>query len=52
MSLPIRDAAVPVLVRTMKSLQSILEKGRQHAEAQKWDAHVLLATRLYPDMFP
>ena len=52
MNLSIRDASVPVLIRTMQSLLGIVDKGRQHAEAEKWDASVLLATRLYPDMFP
>jgi len=52
MSLSIHDATVPVLLRALRSLTGVIEKGRQHAEAEKFDQTVLLATRLYPDMFP
>jgi hypothetical protein len=52
MSLSIHDATVPVLVRAMQSLSGVIEKGRLHAEAEKFEPSVLLATRLYPDMFP
>jgi hypothetical protein len=52
MSLSIHDATVPVFVRAMQSLSGVIEKGRLHAETEKWDPSVLLATRLYPDMFP
>jgi hypothetical protein len=52
MSLSIHDAAVPLAIRAMRSLSGVIEKGRAHAEAEKWDPAVLLATRLYPDMFP
>ena len=48
----IRDAAVPVVIRTMNALIEVIEKGRQHAENEKWDQAVVLAMRLYPDMFP
>jgi len=52
MSLSIHDASVPVVVRAMQSLVGVIEKGRLHAESEKFDPVVLLATRLYPDMFP
>jgi uncharacterized protein len=52
MSLSIRDAAVPTLIRNLQTLSDIVDKGRQHAEIEKWDASVVLATRLFPDMFP
>jgi hypothetical protein len=52
MSLSIHDAAVPVFVRAMQSLSGVIEKGRLHAESEKWDPAVVLSTRLYPDMFP
>jgi hypothetical protein len=51
MSLSIHDAAVPLTSRALRALSGVLDKGRQHAEAEKWDPAVLLATRLYPDMF-
>jgi len=52
MSLSIHDATAPVMVRAMQSLVGVIEKGRLHAEKEKIDPAVLLATRLYPDMFP
>jgi hypothetical protein len=52
MSLSIHEAVVPVLVRALQSLTGVIEKGRLHAENEKFDPSVLLATRLYPDMFP
>jgi hypothetical protein len=52
MSLSIHDAAVPLTLRALNALSGVLEKGRQHAETEKWDQSVLLGMRLYPDMFP
>jgi hypothetical protein len=52
MSLSIHDAAVPLVIRAMRALAGVMEKGRQHAESEKWDQSVLLGMRLYPDMFP
>ena len=52
MSLSFFDASVPALLHTLRSLQSILEKGVAHAEARKFDPNVLPTLRLYPDMLP
>jgi uncharacterized protein len=52
MSLSIHDAAVPLVIRAMRALSGVIDKGRQHAESEKWDQSALLAMRLYPDMFP
>src|SRR5450755_1944055 len=52
MSLSIHEAVVPVLARVLQSLTAVVEKGRLHAESEKVDPSVLLAQRLYPDMFP
>jgi uncharacterized protein len=52
MSLSIRDASVPVLVRALQALSGVIEKGRLYAEKEKIDPSVLLAMRLYPDMLP
>lgn len=46
------QSSVPALIRMLGNLKAILEKGVQHADAHKFDAAVLLQTRLYPDMFP
>ncbi|NQV10231.1 MAG: DUF1993 domain-containing protein [Cyanobacteria bacterium] len=52
MELSMHAAAVPPLKRALGNLAAVLAKGRQHAEAQGFDAEVLLQCRLYPDMFP
>jgi hypothetical protein len=51
MSLSIHDASVPVLARALTNLAGIVDKGRLHAESEKFDAAVLLGMRLYPNMF-
>jgi uncharacterized protein len=51
MSLSIHEAAVSLTLRTLRALSGVLEKGRLHAEAEKWDQSALLGMRLYPDMF-
>ncbi len=52
MSLSMYQASVPVFVRGLTNLRAILQKARDHAEAKKIDPAVLLASRLYPDMYP
>ena len=52
MKLSIYDAAVPVSIRAMNNLATILEKAAAHAEARKLDPAVLIQGRLFPDMFP
>jgi hypothetical protein len=44
--------SVPVFTKTLGNLSAILDKAAAHAEAKKIDPAVLLASRLYPDMFP
>ena len=44
--------SVPIYVKTLGSLSVILDKAAAHAESRKIDPAVLLAARLYPDMFP
>lgn len=45
------QASVPVFVRTLTNLKSILEKAARHAESRKIDQAALLKARLFPDMF-
>lgn len=45
------QVSAPVLARGLSNLAGILRKGEAHAEAKKIDPSVLLAMRLYPDMF-
>ncbi len=52
MTLSMYQASVPVFVRALTNLKSILEKGAAHAHAKKIDESVLLGARLYPDMLP
>lgn len=46
------DAAVPTITRALQNLIGVLQKGAAHAEARKFEPSVLVASRLYPDMFP
>lgn len=52
MTISMYQASVPVFVRMLGNLRMVLEKGAAHAEARKFDAAVLVGSRLYPDMFP
>ncbi|MEP7181362.1 MAG: DUF1993 domain-containing protein [Betaproteobacteria bacterium] len=52
MTLSMFQASIPVFVRTLTNLKGILDKAVAHAQARKIDESVLLAARLYPDMFP
>src|SRR5258708_39882799 len=46
------DGAVPTVPRALTNLIGVLEKGAAYAEAKKIEPAVLIASRLYPDMFP
>jgi len=46
------DTSVPVFVHFLKSLSAILKKAEEHCAAKKIDPAVMLAQRLYADMFP
>ena len=52
MKISMYQACVPTFVRALDNLAAILEKAAAHAEAKKIDPSVLVASRLYPDMFP
>ena len=52
MSLSMYQASIPVFIRVLNNLAAILEKAAAHADAHKIDPAVLLASRLFPDMFP
>ena len=51
MTTSMHAASIPTITRALKNLIGVLEKGAAHAEAKKIDPSVLLASRLYPDMF-
>lgn len=52
MSLSMYQASVPVFVRMLGNLKTLLEKAASHAEARNFDSKVLVDARLFPDMFP
>jgi uncharacterized protein len=52
MKISMYQASVPVYIRMLTNLAACLEKAAAHAEAKKIDPLVLVASRLYPDMFP
>ena len=39
-------------IRTLKNLDTILEKATRQAEARKFDVNNFCASRLFPDMLP
>jgi hypothetical protein len=45
------ELCVPVMLKTLTNLVSILDKAAQHASAKKIEPDVLLSARLFPDMF-
>jgi hypothetical protein len=52
MSLSMHQAGIPTVTRALNNLIGVLEKGAAHCEAKKIDPAVMIASRLYPDMFP
>jgi len=51
MTLSMYQASVPVFLRGLENLATILAKGAAHAEAKKIDPAVFVNARLAPDMF-
>lgn len=51
MTLSMYYASAPVFIRMLGNLRAILEKAAAHAAAKKFDASVLINSRLAPDMF-
>lgn len=52
MTISMYQVSVPVFLRSLNALSSVLDKAAAFAEAKKFDQTVLLGTRIYPDMFP
>jgi hypothetical protein len=52
MTISMYQASAPRFANSLKNLSAILDKAQAYAEAKKIDPAVLLASRLYPDMFP
>ena len=52
MALSMYSQTVPVFVRMLGNLSAILDKAAKHCADNKIEPSVLLASRLFPDMFP
>ena len=52
MPLTLFEASVPVFTQSLTALGTVLGKAEAQAAALKFDAGVLLQSRLYPNMFP
>lgn len=52
MSLSLYDASVPVFIRTLRTLDHLLEKGEAHARQRGAEPDALLSSRLIFDMLP
>jgi hypothetical protein len=52
MALSLYDTSVPVFTQLLTAASHNLDKAAAFAQAKKIDAGILLASRLYPDMFP
>jgi uncharacterized protein len=52
MSISMYQASLPVLLRGLTGLQTILGKAEAHAAEKQIDPSVFINARLYPDMLP
>src|SRR5580700_2596893 len=52
MALSLYDVSIPVFVRGLSNLSTLIDKAAAHAEAKKFEPAVLAQARLFPDMFP
>lgn len=43
---------VPQMTKMLSNMNNFLDKAMQHAEQKKYDANLLLQTRLAPDQYP
>lgn len=46
------DQSIAVLTHGLRAMSTWLDKARAHAEQAGYDANILCATRLFPDMLP
>jgi len=52
MSLSMYQAGIPVVIRYLNNLATLIDKAAAHCEARKIDPAVVINYRLSPDMFP
>src|SRR5690349_8153000 len=52
MSMSLHAVTVPVFMRALSNLKTVLQKAQEHALEHKIEEAVFIDARLYPDMFP
>ena len=52
MSITLYQVSIPLLIRGLNNLSTLLEKAEQHADAQEQEHTGLLSARLFEDMYP
>ena len=52
MTISMYKASAPIFLQFLTSMSAVLDKAAAFAETKKIEEAALLATRLYPDMFP
>jgi len=52
MSLTMHQISIPVFIRALNNLSTLLDKAVAHAEENKLDPDTLLTARLFEDMYP
>ncbi len=52
MKISVQALSIDIFAHALGNLSGILEKGAAHAATKKFDANVLVAARLAPDMLP
>jgi uncharacterized protein len=51
MTISMHNASIPVMIKILGNLESILDKAITHATARKIDDSAFVEARLFPDMF-
>ncbi|NUU02175.1 DUF1993 domain-containing protein [Herbaspirillum robiniae] len=52
MSITLHQVSVPVMIRGLQTLSTLLDKAEQHVDEHKLEAADLIGARLFDDMFP
>lgn len=52
MAITLYDQSIAVLAHGLRAMSTWLDKARTHAEQAGYDANILCAARLFPDMLP
>lgn len=52
MSITLHQASIPILIRGLQTLSTLLDKAEQHTDEHKLEADALINARLFEDMYP